>query len=103
MTTTAPAPPPTASRLRWWREFLYIAVFYLVYSGIRNQFGSASVSSDHAFHNARRVIALERHLSLFVEAAVQRRFLGWHSFVQFWNLYYGTFHFVVTAFCIIWL
>jgi hypothetical protein len=89
--------------LRWWREVLYVATFYGIYTLIRNQFGSAAVGSAEAFHNARRLISVERHLGAFHEEAVQQLFLGWKAFIQFWNLYYGTFHFVVTAFCIVWL
>jgi hypothetical protein len=89
--------------LRWWKELLYIAVFYGVYSVIRNQFGSASVSESMALHHAEWVIRIERDLRLFHEETIQEWFLGWRSFIQFWNLFYGTFHFVVTTFCLLWL
>jgi hypothetical protein len=99
-----PAPtPPTERRLRWWREVLYIGAFYAIYSGVRNLFGSAAVGSAEAFRNARHVISVERAVGLFHEQAIQHAFLGWTAFIQFWNLFYGTFHFVVTAFCIVWL
>jgi membrane-associated phospholipid phosphatase len=90
-------------RLRWWREVLYILAFYLVYSFIRNQFGSAAVPRHEALQNARLVIRVERDLRIFHEESIQRWFLDWHGFIQFWNVFYGTFHFVVTAGCIIWL
>ena len=90
-------------RLRWWREVIYVLVFYSVYSLIRNQFGSAAVSRSEALAHAREVIRIERDLGLFHEARIQHWFLSWRSFIQFWNLFYGTFHFVVTAFCIVWL
>jgi len=91
-----PDPPAQRSRLRWWKEVLYIAAFYGVYSFIRNTQGSASVSADEAFANARAVIDAERALGLYFEEGVQEAFLGWRWFIQFWNLFYGTFHFVVT-------
>ena len=28
-------------RLRWWKEVLYVIVFYVLYSAVRNTFGSA--------------------------------------------------------------
>ena len=90
-------------KLRWWREVLYVLAFYLVYSVIRNQFGSAAVPQSEAFRHARLVIRIERDLGLYHEQHVQHWFLGWRSFIQFWNVFYGTFHFVVTAGCIIWL
>jgi hypothetical protein len=90
-------------RLRWWQELLYVLAFYGVYSLIRNQFGSAAVSVSAALGHARDVIHIERAVGLFHEESIQQWFLGWRSFIQFWNLFYGTFHFVVTAGCIIWL
>jgi hypothetical protein len=86
----------TRSRLRWWKEVLYIAAFYGVYSFIRNTQGSASVSAAHAFANARDVIRVEEALNLYFEEGLQQAFLDWRPFIQFWNLFYGTFHFVVT-------
>jgi hypothetical protein len=99
---TAEAVPVAPSRLRWWREVLYILAFYLVYSIIRNQFGSAAVPRAEAFHNAERMIDVERALGLFHEETLQDWFLPYNWFMQFWNVFYGTFHFVVTTFAIIW-
>ena len=88
---------PRPKYLRWWREVLYILAFYAVYSLIRNTQGSASVSAAHALSNAKEVIHLERILGLYHERWVQQQFLPWRGFIEFWNLFYGTFHFVVTA------
>jgi hypothetical protein len=90
-------------RLYWWREALYVLLFYAVYSAIRNLFGSAAVGPEHAFNNAKEVIQIERWVGLYHEETLQEWFLGWRWFIQFWNLFYGTFHFVVTTFCIFWL
>lgn len=90
-------------RLRWYREVVYVALFYGLYSVVRNMFGSAAVSSSTALDNAHLVIDIERAVGLYVEQRVQDLFIGWEGFIQFWNLFYGTFHFVVTAFCIVWL
>jgi len=110
---------PAADRrrlgLRWWKEVVYVLVFYVIYSGIRNRFGSASVTPTHALDHARLVIDIERGLHLFFEEAVQAWFVtagpdgslsftfpGARAFIQFWNIFYGTFHFVVTAGALIW-
>jgi hypothetical protein len=85
------------SKLRWWKEVLYITAFYGVYSFIRNTQGSAAVSAAHAFDNAREVIRVEEALGLYFEEGLQEAFLDWRPFIQFWNLFYGTFHFVVTV------
>ena len=93
----------TAPRLRWWREVVYILAFYAVYSFIRNQFGSAAVEPVDAFSNAKDVIGWERAIGLFHEETLQEWFLGWRWFIQFWNIFYGSFHFVVTATALIWM
>jgi hypothetical protein len=98
-----PPPPATGSRLRWWKEVLYIAAFYALYSAIRNTQGSATVSAAHALAHARGVIRVEKGLGLFVEERIQHSFLGWRWFIQFWNLFYGTFHFVVTVVALVLL
>lgn len=92
--------------IRWWHEVLFVLAFYGVYSVIRNQFGSAgspATSDAEALDHAREIIRLERAIGLFQEHTIQDWFLGWRWFIQFWNLFYGTFHFVVTAGCIVWL
>jgi hypothetical protein len=103
---TADMPAPAHATLRWWREVAFVLVFYGIYSVVRNQFGSAGspvASHNEAFDHALEVIRFERAVGLFHEEAIQRWFLGWRWFIQFWNLFYGTFHFVVTAGCIVWL
>ncbi len=92
-----------ASRLRWWREVLYIASFYVLYTWTRNQFGSASVDSMQAYTNARRIIRVEEFLGLYHEATIQGWFIANTLFIQFWNVFYGTFHFVVTIGVLVWL
>lgn len=92
-----------ANRLRWWREVIYIASFYAIYTFIRNQFGSARVDSLQAYENAQRVIDLEAMFGLYHEATIQSWFLGWKLFIQFWNVFYGTFHFGVTLGVLAWL
>lgn len=84
-------------RLRWWREVAYILAFYVVYTFVRNTQGSAAVSAAHAFQNARDVIRVEQVLGLFFEEAIQDVFLPVEWFVSFWNVFYGTAHFVVTV------
>jgi hypothetical protein len=88
------APP---GRLRWWREIAVIAVFYGVYSTIRDIRGSRPVSVFQAFHNAERVIDWERTLGLFHEADIQHAFLGDQGVVRLLDDWYGSTHFVVTA------
>jgi hypothetical protein len=81
--------------LRWWKELLLIGGFYLVYTLVRDLFGSASVGAVHAWHNAERVIRVERDLGLFHEQQIQQWFLHWPWMVRTFDVYYGSLHFVV--------
>ena len=101
--------PPAAPRPRprLWFQIVLMAAFYGIYSYTRNLFGSALVDEgqapEHAFSNAMRVIDAERFLHIFHEATIQSWFLGSDLFIRFWNIYYGTFHFVVTLGAFFWM
>jgi hypothetical protein len=90
----------------WLREIVVIGAVYLVYSFVRNQFGSANLrigdEPRHAFHNAVDIINVEKALGLFHEQTIQRWFLD-TPFIKFFNIFYGTAHFVVTLGILIWL
>lgn len=87
----------------WYREVLIIGAFYVVYSMVRNQFGSASVAPSEAFDNAVDLISAQERLGLFVELDIQAMFLDNATFVQLLNIFYGTLHFVVTGGVMIYL
>jgi hypothetical protein len=96
----APPLPERRHRLYWWKEALIAVAFYLVYSWTRNLFGSNALEPGElpttAFGNAERVIRAQQFLGLYHEEAIQQAFLPYTWFIQFWNTYYGTAHFVVT-------
>ena len=88
-------------KLRWWREVLYILAFYAVYTLIRNN-GIATESVARAFTNARRMISVERAVGLYHEETIQEWFLGASWFVKALNVFYGSFHFIVTTAALVW-
>lgn len=101
-------------RLKWWRELLVAGVLYGVYTYVRNTFGSAGNSINSVVSNqavavalghAHDVINIEKHLGLFFEPSLQRWYLGLpgHGLIKFWNIYYGSFHFLVPVFILVWL
>jgi hypothetical protein len=99
--TVDSARPGTRSpQLRWWKEVAIIAAFYVLYSAVRNVFGSAGLDIGQepveSFDNALKVIQLERAVGLFVEPQLQAMVIGWEGFVWVMNVFYGSAHFVVT-------
>lgn len=104
-TLTRPAEQAVSSRsgLRWYREIGLILAFYGLYTLARNQFGSASVPPEEAFGNALAVIDFERRIGLFFEHSLQQAFVGSVWLVRALNIFYGTFHFYVTAGTMAWL
>ena len=107
-----PAPTATATPVRRrpiYREVLYVVALYLVYSTVRNHFGSAGGAPGHAngiaYGHALDVIDFERRLHLFFEQPLQSWYLDLpaHGLIQLWNIFYGTAHFVVTGFALVWL
>ena len=89
------------ARARWWREVLYVIAFYVVYSAIRNT-GASTAGREHAFTNAKRIIRAERLVGLYHEETLQDWFLPFRWFIRFWNIYYGSFHFIVTIVALVW-
>lgn len=90
-------------RLRWWQEIAFVLTFYFVYSAVRNKFGSAAVEPATALRNAEHMIRVEEAMGLFREHHLQQLFLDWDWFMWTWNVFYGTFHFWVTIFALVWL
>ncbi len=89
-------------RLRWWRELVYVAVFYGVYSFVRNTFGSAGGVGTEAvtiaFEHAKDVIKIQDAIGGWFEPELQRWYLDLpgRGGIRWWNIYYGTAHFIVT-------
>lgn len=89
--------------LRFWVEVGLVSGVYVAYSMVRNLFGSAAVSPGVAAQNADYIIDIEKAMGLYIEADVQAIFIDATVFIQFWNLFYGAFHFLVTFVVLIWL
>ncbi len=84
-------------RSSWWREVLFIASFYGLYTLVRDVRGERPVSVFQATTNARRIIRLERALGLFHEANIQHWFLQYRELIRLCDDYYGTIHFVAVV------
>jgi PAP2 superfamily len=87
-------------RIYWWGELLAVAIFYFVYSFVRNlNHGNAS----DAYENALDIIQLQKALGINHEQAIQAWSLGSHAFIVACNYFYGSLHFVVTGGVMIYL
>jgi hypothetical protein len=100
---TGPRARPWTRRVRygWAIEALLGVVVYVVYDDIRERVAG---SAHLALANARDLIDWEKTFGLYQELRLQRAFIDWAPFISFWNIYYGTVHFVlpVVALVLLW-
>lgn len=89
--------------LKWWHELLLAGAFYFVYSQVRNLFGAGPESHHIAFEHARDIIRIEEAMGLWFEPDLQRWYLALpaHGLIKFWNIFYGTAHFIVTIWVLV--
>ena len=99
------APPQRTRRLRWWREVLYALAVYIIYSAVRNTFGSAGGDPRPAYGHALDIIRVQEWMHLYFEDRLQQWYLDLPAdgLIRLWNVFYGLAHFVVTAGALIWL
>jgi hypothetical protein len=97
--------PRQTAPLRWWKEVVYAVAIYVIYSAVRNRFGSAGGNPQPAFDHAELIIDIQDAMHLYVEPTVQEWYLDLpaRGLIRFWNVFYGVAHFVVTAVALIWL
>jgi hypothetical protein len=81
------------SVLYWWAEVLFVAIFYAVYSAIRN--GNEG-GAELARHNALRLMEWQEALGINHERMLQQWALAHEPMVIACNYFYGSLHFVVT-------
>ena len=84
----------------WWAEVAFVAVYYAVYSAIRNlNEGGAGIARHHALE----IIGFQRDIGINVEHQLQQWALGFRPLIIASNYFYGSLHFVVTAGVLIYL
>ena len=94
---------PWTRRIRhgWLVETALGIALYFIYDELRSRVsGSATVALAHGYD----IVHVERALGLYQEHRVQQAFIGWPAFLSFWNIYYGTIHFVLpmVALVVLW-
>jgi membrane-associated phospholipid phosphatase len=85
---------PLTKRIRhgWIIEVVAAAGVFLVYDQFRDHLVGATTT---AFDHARQVVAIEQFVGLYHGRAIQQAFLSVDWLVAFWNIFYGTIHFVL--------
>jgi len=74
-----------------------IAIYFL-YDTLREQ---AAGTASAALRHAKEIVDAERFLGLYQEHRIQQAFLDWSPFISFWNIYYGTIHFVMPVIALV--
>jgi len=78
-----------------WRFVWDAVVLYGVYQLYELIRARVAGSEAAAYHHARQVMAIERALHIYWEHGVQQRLLSHIRVLQFWDIYYGSIHFLV--------
>jgi PAP2 superfamily len=93
---------PVSRRVRhgWILEVAVGAAVYLGYDWLRDKTVGTSAA---AFRNARQIVRAEKFLGLYHEHSIQQAFLSADWFMAFWNIYYGTIHFVMPVVALVWM
>ena len=105
MTTTEPRRGGWRARSRrirhgWILELLAGTGIYLVYDWLRDKTTGTGAA---AYRHALQIVDAEKFLGLYHEYSIQQAFLHADWFMAFWNIYYGTIHFVMPVVALVWL
>jgi hypothetical protein len=98
----SPPPPRRAGLRRWagWIEAALILAAYEAFDGVR---AKVQGSAGPSLHHAQQVIHLEQWFGAFQEARIQHWILPHHRIIQFWDIYYGTIHFIIPPLALVLL
>ena len=98
----APVAGPISRRRRfgWIAELAVMGGIYFTYDLLRDHVAGAT---HVAFEHAKQIVAAERWLGIYWERDVEQAFLHVDWFLAFWNIFYGTIHFVLPVVALVWL
>jgi len=81
-------------------EVVVGAAVYFLYDWLRDKTTGTSAA---AYRHALQIVDAEKFLGLYHEYSIQQAFLRADWFMAFWNIYYGTIHFVMPVVALVWL
>lgn len=84
----------------WLLEVAALIALYVLYNKTRAAVQGAEAL---AVANARTIADFEAAIGLNFEEPLQQLFLDNFTFISFWNIYYGTIHFVMPVVALVWL
>ena len=96
----ARGPRSRRRRLGWALELVGMVVIYEAYDTLRDKVAGLT---EAAFRHAKQIVSAERTLGLYWERDIQRAFLHIDWFIAFWNVFYGTVHFVIPVVALVWM
>jgi membrane-associated phospholipid phosphatase len=86
------APPRGIRRWSGWVEVGVLFALYEAFEWVRARLQGAPGPS---FRHASQVIHLEQLVGIFQEARIQGWFIGNHKIIEFFDIWYGSIHFVI--------
>jgi hypothetical protein len=95
-----PGPLSRRTRRGWIVEVLVGIGIYFFYDWLREQ---VTGNGADAYRHAVQIVDAEKFLGLYHEYSIQQAFIGLDWFMAFWNIWYGTIHFVVPLVVLVWL
>ena len=75
-------------------------VFYGLYTLVRDIHATVG-GFVQSTHDALELVAVERHFGIFWEQGLQHAVVGLRGFMEFWDSYYGTIHFIAVIFVLV--
>jgi PAP2 superfamily len=93
---------PASRRIRhgWVLEIVVGTAIYVAYDWLRDRTTGTSAA---AYRHALQIVDAEKFLGLYHEYSIQQAFVRADWFMAFWNIYYGTIHFVMPVVALVWL
>ncbi len=98
--TGRPGPLSKRARFGWIGELVVLSGIYFSYDLLRDHVAGPT---HIAFQHAKQLVAAERFLHIYWERDIQKAFLHVDWFIAFWNIYYGTVHFVMPFVALVWM
>jgi hypothetical protein len=86
---------PRRRGIRRWSGWIEVAVLFALYEAFEWVRAKLQGAPGPSFRHASQVIHAEQLVGIFQEARIQSWFIGNHKIIEFFDIWYGTIHFVI--------